>query len=113
LTRLFILFNVQFYDDTSGGLSRKDDSLHHLSTMKRVDSKKSLTEQLGRPSTRCRRLADSSLLEFVKALAIADARRDHRAEIDPVPRFETGGQMARQGEASAHDSRSHLRTILD
>jgi hypothetical protein len=57
---------------------------------------------------------DMSLIQFVEALAIADARRDYLALNDPIARKEAaGGRRTLQAGVSTHDARSRLRKILD
>jgi hypothetical protein len=81
--------------------------------MKWEDIKKSFKEEPGAASKAHRRPLDHSLVQFIEALAIADARRDHLALSDPITRQEAGGQRVWQAGASTNDAGSHLREILD
>jgi len=51
---------------------------------------------------------DPVLIKFVLALAIADARRDHLAMIDPA-----SDGVGTSAGLSTNDARSHLCTIFD
>jgi hypothetical protein len=81
--------------------------------MKWADIKKSFKEEPGGVSKTHWRPLDQSLVQFIEALAIADARRDHLALSDPITRHEAGGQQAWLAGASTNDASSHLREILD
>jgi hypothetical protein len=81
--------------------------------MRWSDIKKSFKEELGAASKAHRRPLDHSLVQFIEALAIADARRDHLALSDPITRQEAGAQRVCQAGASTNDTSSHLREILD
>jgi hypothetical protein len=81
--------------------------------MRWEDIKKSFKEEPGAASMAHRRHLDHSLVQFIEALAIADARRDHLALIDPITRQKAGGQRVWQAGASTNDASSHLREILD
>jgi hypothetical protein len=80
--------------------------------MRWADIKKRRTNESGASGPDPRPL-DLSLVQFVEALAVADARRDHLDLSDAVTRRETGGLGALQAGGSAHGARSHLRKILD
>ena len=57
---------------------------------------------------------DPSLVQFVEALAIADARRDHLAFNPPPPEQEAiDGTRKLQAGVSKNDARRRLRKILD
>jgi hypothetical protein len=81
--------------------------------MRWSDIKKSFKEELGAASKAPRRPLDHSLVQFIEALAIADARRDHLALSDPITRQEAGAQRVRQAGALINVMSSHLREILD
>jgi hypothetical protein len=59
--------------------------------MRWADIKKKFKEKPGAASKTHRRPLDQSLVRFIEALAVADARRDHLALSDPITRQETGG----------------------
>jgi hypothetical protein len=81
--------------------------------MRWSDIKKSFKEEPGAASKAPRRPLDHSLVQFIEALAIVDARRDQLALSDPITRQEAGAQRVRQAGALINDMSSHLREILD
>jgi hypothetical protein len=80
----------------------------------RADIKINRGNERGTSSKARAKPLDISLIQFVEALAIADARRDYLALNDPIARKETaGGHRTLQAGVSTHDARSRLRKILD
>ena len=77
------------------------------------DIEQDLRDQLGAASKPDLRPLDRSLVQFIEALAIADARRDHIALSETITRHEARGQRAGRAGAQTNDACGHLRKILD
>lgn len=80
----------------------------------RTDIKINRGNERGASSKARAKPLDISLIQFVKALAIADARRDYLALSDPIARKQPAdGCRTLQAGASTHDARGRLCKILD
>jgi hypothetical protein len=82
--------------------------------MRRVEKGKHYGNEGSTAQALAMRPLDPDMVQFVEALAIADARRDHltAAQTTPID-GRAAKDLSAQVEASTNDSCSHLRSILD
>ncbi len=79
-----------------------------------VEMARQKTGQGSHRATGCVAETDNALAKFVEALAIADARRDHLREREPLTKCHLDAVNSRCRSNGVHDeARSHLRQILD
>jgi hypothetical protein len=81
--------------------------------MKRVDKPKNRVCSAGGTDACALRQLDQDVVRFVEALAIADARRDHLAAMRQASTIQGAEETPSSQTEARHDSRSHLRPLLD
>lgn len=114
MVRLFLRHDFKFCDREDRPLLLSGDRSHHLCVTRRANIGSNSGNGDGVSSESHATPLDVSLVRFVEALAIADARRDHLAlGVPPLDRETVDGSRTLQAGASNNDARRRLRKIFD
>jgi hypothetical protein len=111
---LSLRYGFKFCDREDSPLSSRRDESHRRPVRRRANfsSKSGSVDDMSSRSQMM--LPNSSLVQFVEALAIADARRDHLAFDPPPPEQEAAdGTRTSLAGASKNDARRRLCKIFD